>query len=96
MKIQEYLDKLDKMDDDVRAKTSEKVINIFSPVGKQSMLQFQRKWFEEAKRPYEDYVKAQNEEIKKCIALEMSAVGKTVREHFGMPPMTAEMEIPNE
>ncbi len=78
MTIKELYDKIETMIDDSRADPLRALYKLLSSVSKQTMQNFENKW--DGKKSYEEFVEAQNKQLKSCIVLELSSIGKTVRE----------------
>ncbi len=84
MTIQELFDNLDGMEEEDRADWLRKLIARFSSLSLGSLSNFQSRWIDSdrangIKRPFADFVKAQNEVVRNCIKMEKSAIGEVVR-----------------
>ena len=94
MTIKELYDKIETMIDDSRADPLRALYKLFSSVSKQTMLEFQYRWDGwDSKKSFEEFVEAQNKQLKSCIALELSSIGKTVREADGITELTWETKL---
>lgn len=83
MKANEVLEKIDAFTEDERAEILPNVIEAFSPPSKATLDEFMSEWL--PTKTYEEFVLAQNKSIKKCIQLEMSILGISVRGVVGLP-----------
>ncbi len=95
MNIGEFLDKLnnnkiDRKEENVPLFLG--VIEMLSPISKITMLNHQEKWLGE-KCDFEEFIIKQNEELKKCIEIELSDFGNMVRFQFELEPLLKETEI---
>lgn len=91
MTVQELVNKLDSLTENERETELRQLVKMLTPVSHNTLLLFQQLWDE--RRPYEEFLEAQNVEIKKCIELEMSTLGTDVRESFKLKPLTPETII---
>lgn len=85
MTVQEVLDQMDSWKDEERNQLGP-LLNVLCGVSQQTLRQFQNEW--DGSKPYDEFVVAQNAEIRKCVELEMSSVGATVRQELGLAPLT--------
>jgi hypothetical protein len=76
MKLSEIRDKMDGFTEDERAKYLVPLLRNFSPPSKSQMANFQNRW--DGSRSFEEFVSAQNNEIRLCIEMELTSVGGDV------------------
>jgi len=90
MTIKEFMDGLDEMDNDTRTAALREVTKLFSPPSVSTLQNFQAAFFVEnpKKPPFEMFAKAQNKEIVKCLKMEMSEIGGTIRGMTGCTPIS--------
>lgn len=98
MKIKELLEKLDELDEGDRLKYIPKLMTELSQVSVNQLLTFQRDWIDSdlssgIKRPFKDFVKAQNDVIRFCCKIESSEFGREVRDKQGLPKLYLELEL---
>jgi hypothetical protein len=91
MNLQDVIDKVDDFTEDERVEYLTKVFDILCPISMKTMSEFQVTW--NGSRGFEEFVKEQNKQIKMCIKLECSEVGKIVREKLKLPVITLETEL---
>ncbi len=94
MKISQYIDQLGEWESDEREKYLRPLLAVLSPVSLVSIRQCQDSHFMRSKADYPAFVKSQNEEIIKCLRLEMADIGTIVRAEVGLEPLTLDTEIP--
>ena len=85
MTVQDVRENLEKYSNEERAEPLGKLIKVLSGVSHSTLLQFQQTW--DDSRPFDDFRKAQDAEIAKCIDLEVSDFGKTARSAIGLDPL---------
>lgn len=88
MKIKELLEKLDTLEDRECLRGLAKML---SDVSVATLNEFQNNW--DGRRPFEEFVAAQNKVIRDCVKLEMSSIGGMVRAQLGMAPLTEDTEF---
>ena len=97
MKIEYYIEHLKEWDSETRERYLNPLMGILSEVSLATLRDFQKQHFQRAienKDPdYEAFKVGQNEEIIKCLQLEMSEIGKGVRETLGLEPLTLDTEV---
>lgn len=88
MKIKELLEKLDTLEDRECLRDLTKML---SGVSVATLNEFQNTW--DGRKPFEEFVVAQNKVIRDCVKLEMSSIGRMVRAQLGMSPLTEDTEF---
>lgn len=91
MTVKEICDQLDSFTDDERQKHVGALCNQLCRVSMSTLTAFQRNW--DGRKGFEAFIKAQAKEILKCVELEISHFGQTVREIEGLQPLCWETEI---
>jgi hypothetical protein len=92
MTIAELLEKMDAFTDEERKKYLGALLNMLTPVSNQTIVEFQQKW--DGSKPFNEFIEAQNRELKTCVGLEMTELGTAVRQRFGLEPITRATVIP--
>lgn len=85
MTVQDVKENLEKYSTEERAEPLGKLIKILSGVSLSTLQQFQQTW--DGSRTFEEFRKAQDAEIGKCIDLEVSEFGKATRSAMGLEPL---------
>jgi hypothetical protein len=67
------------------------LMRLLCPVSLETLHRFQDTW--DGTRPFDEFVVAQNKEIRKCVELEMSELGREIRAKLHMDPLTPETEV---
>lgn len=95
MNLQNVLDKIDDFTEEERIEYLTKVFDMFCPISTKTIMNFQNEWGEKTYPNYdfEGFIKEQNKQIKMCIKLECSEVGKIVRKTLNLTPITLETEL---
>jgi len=91
MTLRDVLEKIDDFTEEERERYLLKVLDLFSPVGKATMLHFQEDW--DPDKGFAAFVKEQNKTFKMCIELECCPAGNYVREVMKLAPLTLETEL---
>jgi hypothetical protein len=94
MKVKEFKAQFKNWTDKERFRPIDALMRFMTPISAETLMEFQRNWSDPRLTHYNEFVKKQNEEIEKCIALEMTEIGRITREACGLPPLTDETEIP--
>jgi len=84
--VQEILDNLAKYSDSERGDDLNPLIDLFSPVSKQMLIEFQAYW--NPNRSYSEFRKEQDEIIRLCVEMEISPLGDSVRKLNKLPAFT--------
>jgi hypothetical protein len=77
-----------------RADMLKRLFQLMSPMSYKTLMVFQRDW--DGRRPYAEFVEAQNREILMCIDLEVSDIGKLTRGALQLQEISLETELPVE
>ena len=85
MTVQDVKENLAKYTTEERAEHLGKLIKLFSGVSHSTLQQFQKTW--DGTRTFEEFRKAQDIVIVKCIDLEVSDFGKMARSAMGLEPL---------
>ena len=98
MKIKDFLEKLDGMEDKEREEGLLKLAQRFAPESLGSTMQFQQEWIESnkskgIKRSFEEFKKEQNKLIRSCVKMEDSKMGAHVRANRGLPRWDSEIDL---
>ena len=91
MTVKQVYDKLGTFNNDERQRYAGGICKLLCPVSIQTLMTFQDEW--DGSKPASEFFKAQAEEIKKCIDLEISLFGAVVRKTAGLEPLEWETEI---
>lgn len=91
MTVKEICDKLATFNDDDRARYAGGLCEILSPTSKQTLHNFRDNW--DGRKTPTEFFKAQAQQIKMCVELEIGPIGQTVRQVMGLEPLTWETEI---
>lgn len=91
MDVKQIYDKLETFNDDDREKYAGALCEKLSPISMQTLQEFQNTW--DGKKTPEEFFKAQAEQIKTCVALEVGPMGKMVRQIAGLDLLNWETEI---
>jgi len=91
MTIKNILEKLDSFKDKEREKYLRPLCSNLTSLSQNQLTNFQTNW--DGDRSFEEFVKAQNKEIRVCIELELSEIGKIAREAAGLKPLNENDEI---
>ena len=91
VRLEEIRQNLDTYDSDQRESILGGLFDALSPVGRQSLLEFQRGF--DRTKPFEEFVAAQNEVFRYCIDFECSSFGDAVRAKLGLEPLTLDADI---
>lgn len=91
MTIGQLRDRLPTLPEDER-EVARDLFYLLTPASGQTIMAFQRAW-DGKRRPFSEFVVAQNELIIKLIDAEISPGGSELRKMLGMPPITLETEI---
>jgi hypothetical protein len=92
--LKEFMEDMPKWDDQERL-AIKSLVKLLSPLSISTLKQFESEW--DGRRPYEEFVVAQNKEIEKCVTMEKSMFGTLTRKNvFGLPPLTDETEVIDE
>jgi hypothetical protein len=92
MTLQEIVDNIDNMtSDEERQEILTKVIDGFSFISKSEVTQFMNNW--DRSRPFEEFVQEQNKLIKTCLQMELTELGKVVRETQKLPVWTPQTTL---
>jgi hypothetical protein len=92
MKLKEFMAAMPAWRDREREKIAN-LVAILTPISVDAIMRLQAKW--DGTRPYEEFVRAQNAEIEKCVQMEKSMLGLEARKLCGLKPMTDETEVPD-
>ena len=87
MTVQQIVDDWCTMDADTKIWAGDRIFNKLCPVSQKTLLEFQRGW--DRTQPFEVFQKAQQDELHKCVTLEVTELGKATRKATGM---TAEFD----
>ena len=91
MKLKETLEKLDSFEEGERKKYIHPLYEMLTVISKTMLAHFQDTW--DGTRPFEEFVKEQNETIRYVVNIEMGKIGTHVRETLGLVPLTEDTEI---
>ncbi len=91
MTVKEIYDNLESFTGDQRAEHLGNLSRQFSDVSMGDLVNFQDNW--SPSKGMEAFFAEQGKLFKKCINLEVSNFGKTVREALGLEPLTWDTEI---
>lgn len=83
MTVKELLNQLDDFTDEERNTYLRGMLRMLCGVSQVTLTDFQQQW--DNSRPYAEFVKAQNKEIRACIKLELSVIGMSVRKAYKLP-----------
>jgi len=93
MNVREVMNRLDQFQGEDRERVLLALIGQLSPVSIRTLQHFQEQ-FDGVNRPFEEFVREQNEKIRECVKIELSEVlGGPVRSMLGLAPLTEETEI---
>ncbi len=87
--VMEIVEKLGVQSD--RAKYLSPLLQLFSPVSKKTLRDFQDSW--DGTKSFDDFVAAQNSLIKDCLTIELSSFGAATRQALDQPSLTEQTEI---
>lgn len=87
--VMETVEKLGVQPD--RAKYLSPLVQLFSPVSKKTLRDFQDLW--DGTKSFDDFVAAQNSLIKDCLTIELSSFGAATRQALGQPLLTEQTEL---
>lgn len=91
MTVQELLDNLNSWGSAEREEPIIKLAKHFTTISLKQLRDFQNDW--NTGLSYDEFVAAQNKVIVVCIMMEISNLGKMVREALGKKPLTLETEL---
>lgn len=91
MTVKEICDKLDSFTDTERDEHVTAMCKLLSRVSMKTLMDFQRDW--DGKKGFTEFIKAQAKEIRKCVTLEISHFGQTVRDIEELPELAWETEV---
>jgi hypothetical protein len=89
--VKQILAEMDDFSDEDRKRYLGLLLNKCTEVTEATLNSFQRHW--DGRRPFEEFKAAQNKEIRECVKLELSEVGRILRDGIGMEPLTEDTEI---
>jgi hypothetical protein len=93
MTIREFINTIDNLDWEERKSAIIAMSRIFTPTSLQTLLTFQIEYAENPELDWDFFSSHMNEEIKKCIYIELSDEGIDLRKKLNMPLLTLETEI---
>ncbi len=88
MTLAYFLENFDKIDLSQREKFIRPVAKHLCIVSRATLADFQATW--DGDKSFEDFVKAQNQVIRKCIEIEISFLGQAVRKTLNLEPFPEE------
>lgn len=92
MTIHEVLDRIDSIGEgDGREPMAKALASKLCPVSLQTLVAFQEGW--DTKRPWGEFVVAQNKVLRECVMLETTDIGTVVREQFRLEPITMDTQV---
>lgn len=91
MTIKEIYDELDSFTDAERNKHVIAICKLLSRVSMKTLMRFHQNW--DGTKGFAEFFKAQTQEIRLCLDLEMGDSGKTVRKLEGLTKLTWETEV---
>lgn len=91
MTVKEVCEKLDLFTDDERIKYVGALWKLLSQVSREALMEFERNW--DGTKGFTEFIKAQAQEIRRCIVLEICQLGQTVRMLEGLPVLMWETEV---
>jgi hypothetical protein len=92
MTIKELVAKLDDLTDEERGRYLNPLLTEkLCKLSQNQLMLFQDTW--DSRRPFDEFKVEQNKIIRECVALELSAAGAVVRDVFGLPALTEDMEV---
>lgn len=91
MTIKEILEKLDDFKGKEREKYLRSLFDNLTPFSQNQLRNFQDTW--DGNKSFEEFVKAQNKEIRMCIEMELSEIGKITRKAIDLQPLNENDEI---
>lgn len=91
MTVKEILEKMDNFKSEEREKYLGPLLNDLTPFSKSQLMDFQNNWDRE--KSFEDFVKAQNKQIRLCVEMELSEVGIIARKAVDLELMTEDYEV---
>ena len=92
MTVREVVDQWDTMDTDSLNTIGRGLLRECTPLTLGTIQNFQAEW-DPSKGSYEDFRKAQKDVVEQCVEMEISDVGRAVRETLNREPLTWETEI---
>jgi hypothetical protein len=73
----------------------EKACALLSPVSRTTLLDFQKRWDKEHPHaPFAEFRLAQDQEIRECFNMELSAFGQRVRKQYNLPTLHTDTRLP--
>ena len=94
MTVKEIVEKMDSFTDEERTEYLAPLLDNLTLLSKSQIRNFQDVW--DGNRPFDEFKTAQNTEIRKCIEMELSALGQIVRRTTGLPPLNENDEVKSE
>ncbi len=91
MTVKEIVEKMDDLTECERVEYLAPLLENLTSLSQNQLTNFQDSW--DSDRPFKEFVKAQNKEIKMCIELELSDMGRSARILAGLEPLNENDEI---
>ena len=91
MTVKEIVEKMDSFSDAKRVKYLAPLYESLTPISQKQITIFQATW--DHTKSFGEFKRAQGVELRKCIEIELSEIGRLVREAAGLQPLNEDDEI---
>jgi hypothetical protein len=91
MKLKDLAEALPGLSEEDREKAVKNAFKKLTPISNGELYSFQDDW--DFRRPYEEYRKAQDEVVRRCLLMELSDFGNDVRSVLKLEPINPEEEL---